>query len=117
MSEELCNDLGVHRRGTVTLREYLEKIIDLRFKSIDDGTVLARNTMEARLEKLNELRSEVVRDRGEYVRRDVHSREIEAMNNRLSSLENFRAKSIGVAAVLVLFSGTIGAVVARAFGA
>jgi len=101
----------------VPLRQYLEKIIELRFDSIDKNTILARNTMEGRLEKLNELRSDVERDRSEFVRRDVHGRDMEALNARLGQLENFRAKSIGVATVLVLFSGTVGAVVARAFGA
>jgi hypothetical protein len=101
---------------TVTLRQYLEKIIELRFDAYDKATSRDRVTMETRLEKLNELRSEVMQDRSQYVRQDVFGSRTDRTEERLSSLENFRAKAIGVSAVLVLFSGTVGAIIARSFG-
>src|SRR4030043_2337725 len=50
--------------------EEQEKRITLRFDSLDKALMLNRNEMERRLEGLNQLRTEVVSDRGQFTLRD-----------------------------------------------
>jgi hypothetical protein len=61
-----------------------------------------------RLEKLNELRQEVLEDRAQFVRHDV-------FNTAIEPLREFRSRAVGAAAILTLVSGVIGAAVMRVF--
>ena len=47
--------------------EHLEQIMDQRFELRDRASSLANKNMEMRLDKLNELRNEVIEDRSRYV--------------------------------------------------
>ena len=106
----------------VSLRSYLERVLDERdnrylerWESQRREVSLAQREMERRLEALNELRNQVLEDRGRFVLRDVHDSEMDARDARLVALENFRAKATGAGIVLGLFAGAVGAAVARAF--
>ena len=81
-------------------------------KHQDDEKALeaARQAVNLRLEKLNELRSEVIQDRGEYVRRDV-------FESQIKPLLEFRSRALGFGALVALLSGAVGAVIARVLGA
>jgi hypothetical protein len=110
-------------REIITLREYLEKVIALEFRAHGEKHNLeqeaikqAREQMELRLGKLNELRSEVIQDRGEYLRRDVFESQFDPLMKRLQLLESFKASAMGAAAVLCLVSGAIGAAILKLFG-
>jgi diphthamide synthase subunit DPH2 len=99
----------------VTLREYIERIFDERQKALDiafraseQALALASRNLELRLEKLNELRQEVTQDRGEYVKREV-------FEARRSQLEKFQARTLAVAAVLIVFLPILTAIVTRNF--
>ena len=109
--------------SAVTLREYLERAHNDAWRAHSEKHRLenvaieqARNAIDLRLEKLNELRSEVIQDRGEYVRRDVHDSQIKGLQDKLDALESFRTKAVGAAAVLTLVSGAVGAAIVKALG-
>ena len=63
--------------------------------------------MERRLEGLNELRKQVIEDRGRFVTRELFDVEVD-------QLKTFRNRATGAAIVLALFAGALGAVVAKA---
>jgi len=87
-------------------------------KHVDDEKAQeqARRAIDLRLEKLNELRSEVIQDRGEYLRRDVFDSQLQGVLKQISELADFRSRALGLAVVLSLISGAIGAVIGRLLG-
>lgn len=96
----------------VTLREYLESrwlAHDREHAALAESIKVARMVVDARLERLNELRSEVIEDRGEFIRRDI-------FDARVGIIENWKSKATGVGLVIVVIAGTIGALVSRAIG-
>lgn len=50
----------------------LEKLLEQRFIAMDRALVERTKELERRLEGLNELRSEVVRDRDQFVKREAY---------------------------------------------
>jgi hypothetical protein len=76
---------------------------------------LATSTLENRLTQLNELRSEVTQDRGNFITRVEYEGSDKESNRRLTALENWQARLIGISIVLVLLSGFIGAAIMRLF--
>ena len=54
-----------------TLLAGIEKRIDLRLDAMDKALVLGREEVARRLETLNELRSEVLTDRGQFLPRET----------------------------------------------
>jgi hypothetical protein len=114
----------------VSLRDYVERIfderqaaLDLAFSGQQEALRVAKVEYDARLEKLNELRAEVTRDRALFITTDrfdgeqrVASQARDAVANRVSALENWKAKATGAAVVLTIIAGAIGAAVAKAFG-
>jgi hypothetical protein len=104
-----------------TLRQHIderldrfEDALDHRFEARDMAIVEAQKVIETRLLALNELRREVTTDRGQLVQRQVFDARMEAMDLRVRSLESYRARAIGVASVLVLGAGAIGAFIVQA---
>lgn len=62
----------------ITLREYLEKVIDgkaeqfdLRFKAADQALRISEKELAKELEHLNKLREEVTHDRGQFLRMET----------------------------------------------
>jgi hypothetical protein len=77
----------------ISLRDYFERVLEEREKrtavlvsSYEDALTLAARSMEQRLDKLNELRQEVITDRGNYVSRDKYSADIGLINERVATL-------------------------------
>lgn len=86
----------------ITLRQYLEKILELQQLAL---TKEAR-VLDARLEHLNELRGNVV-TKGEYT--TGH----QVLDLRISQLEKWQSKLIGIGLMLVLASGIAGGLIAK----
>jgi len=91
VNEKLPNGENLN---VVTLRDYIETLIERDHRSHDRQHELEqrarldeRDSVSLRLEKLNELRSEVVKDRIEYVRRDVFDSQYASLGSRLAELE------------------------------
>lgn len=106
--------------GSVTLREYIEAIMSERDRALTAAFTaqqaalnLATRNLELRLEKLNELRQEVTQDRANYQTRDRAEADADAMQRRISELENFRGKALGFGALVALMAGAVGAVLQR----
>ena len=111
-------DSPVHDRngGTVPLKEYIERILDERYKAVQ----VAYRNMERRLDDLNELRDEYTEDRSLMLTRDRYDTEHHVLEDRVTSLESWRGKALGFGALLALIAAAMGAllesVVHRALG-
>jgi hypothetical protein len=69
-----------------------------------------RNEMEARLEKLNELRQQVETDRRIYLRTDVYDAQFSELRKQLIELKNWQTWALGVGTTLItlaMISGII----------
>jgi hypothetical protein len=133
---------GGSRTG-VSLRDYIEALLREHEKShaaLADQVKVALASQDRRLDAMNEFRSSLEDQAAKSVSRelfdqrsasvdgrlgaiervivgrDVFNREVENLDGKIDSLTAFRAKATGVALVLVLFAGIIGAAVAKAFG-
>jgi AAA+ ATPase superfamily predicted ATPase len=107
------NDLA---REYVSLREYLERLMEEREKRleeyknfVDRALKIAVSNIETRLEKLNELRGNTV-DRSEFMV------EMKMIETRLEAIERWQAKLIGVGIVLTLLAGGLGALIMKLVG-
>jgi len=101
---------------TVQLREYIERILDERekaqaatFAAAMRETDAKSRELERRLEGLNELRAEVVRDRGRFVERKEHELLQSATDNRVSAIERWNSKVIGIGLMLVVLASVLSA--------
>lgn len=99
-------------RPDVPLKEYIERILDEREKAME----AARQSMEIRLDRLNELRQEVQEDRSQYLTRDRYDSQHQMLEDKVNSLEAFRGKALGFGALLSLISAVVGAIIVRSFG-
>ena len=109
--------------NTVSLREYIEAMMRERdraltaaFKAQQDALQLATRNLELRLEKLNELRNEVISDRGTFLTRDRYESQHSALEDKVAALESFRGKALGFGALASLISAVAGALIVKAIG-
>lgn len=63
----------------ITLREFneavtLKEYVDVKFQSMGEGIDIAKKELDRRLEDLNKLREEVIRDRVQFVRQELYDR-------------------------------------------
>jgi DNA-directed RNA polymerase len=90
-----------------------------------------RNAMEDRLEKLNELREQVLKDRDAYLRNDVYAvqheevkKRVELLDDNLTArinqwlqrivdLERWQAKMIGIGLALAALMTVVGVMIGR----
>lgn len=89
----------------VHLKEFIERILDEREKAL----MAAAHTLEIRLDRLNELRAEVTRDRDMYVTKpafDDHTR-------RIGAIEGIQSRIIGIGLAFAALTGIIGWVLAK----
>ena len=101
-----------HRRSDdITLREYIDALAQARWQAHHDehqalsaAIDTARRSLEGRLEALNQLRSEVIQDRGEFMRRDSFDVYRDATEKRFGVLERAKA-ALPVAGLALLVSG------------
>ena len=118
----------------VSLREYIERLTDQRWtahQAVHDheqrALAQAREVVDGRLANLNELRADVITDRGRFVSREVYDadlkseiaareKDIESQQIQIDDLKRSRSVMIGVGLVLVPIAGVIGAVIVRVLG-
>ena len=60
------------KHGYVTLKEHLEKVLELRFAAARESLELAKIELERRLGDLNELRKSVESDRSQFVKLETY---------------------------------------------
>lgn len=104
MSEEMDKSYMMYIDSRIAS---IEKLTDQKFKSQEKAIVLAHEAMEIRLEKLNELRSEVLQDRARYTTVEYSLNQNEAMNIRIKQLELWQSKMYGAIAMTAIISGTV----------
>lgn len=91
----------------VGLREYIEKILDEREKALR----LTAANLEHRLEVLNALRNDVIKDREQFFTKTS----AETLLERIEKIETMQSRMIGVAVALMALSALIGAVASHLF--
>ncbi len=81
-------------RDDVSLRDYIERLFvehqrahTVEFASTEEARREAQADVQRRLEGLNELRNEVLKDRNQFLRADVYDQRHEVLANRLEVLE------------------------------
>ena len=97
----------------VTLREYLEKVMDERFSSHQALHSAADGVLENRLDRLNELREVVSDIRSGYVTLEKYASDqklVALITDRVSGLEG-RFLGLGLAATLLGATGVVLALV------
>jgi hypothetical protein len=120
--------------NSVTTREYLERICaerskrvvdritgaeelySQRFEMQDNALKLATKTLELRLEKLNELRAEVLQDRARYITLDAYDARHAPIEARIKAIELWNSKVYGAALGIALVGGISGSIVTKIFG-
>jgi len=102
----------VHEGGhSVPLKEYIEALIAERDKAVKE----AMRQMEQRLSGLNELRSDVVKDRALLLTRERYDTEHGVLEDRVATLENWRGKAALVMGAVATIAGLVGAALMRLF--
>ena len=104
------------RGPTVELRDYIERILDEREKAqaatfaaaMREADANSRE-MERRLDGLNELRSEVTRDRARFLERKECELKQGGLCVRVENIERWNSKLIGVGLVLAVLAGVFSA--------
>lgn len=91
----------------VDLKEYIERIFDEREKAMR----LTAMNLEHRLETLNALRNDVLKDRDLFFTKVS----AESVIERIEKLESVQGRMIGVAVALMAVSALIGAVASHLF--
>ena len=99
---------------TVAMREYFERILAEQEKA--QAATFAAATREAdannrelerRLEGLNDLRSEVTRDRARYIDRTEYGVRHESLEKRLATIERNYSKLCGIGLALIVATGIV----------
>jgi CHASE3 domain sensor protein len=79
----------------VTLREYIEKIMDERFESAERALDISTKVLDLRLEAMNELRDQINNERGRYLTRETFDQsrdqariDMEKVDKRMRDQEN-----------------------------
>ena len=99
------------RGNDVPLRQYIEALIAERDKAVKE----AMRQMEIRLQGLNELRADVVKDRNLLLTRERFDTEHSALEGRVAGLENWRGKAALVMGAVATIAGLVGAALMRLF--
>lgn len=109
----------------VPLREFIERVIDEhdrryneRWQAQQRELALAQREMERRLEGLNELRGQVVEDRGRFMTRELFDAEMTAITSRVHKVEaealTHRGSSTTMRWALPVFVAVVALIVALA---
>ena len=79
----------------VSLREYIEKIMDERFQSSERALEISTKVLDLRLAAMNELRDQINSERGRFLTRETFDQsrdqtklDMEKIDSRLRSIEN-----------------------------
>jgi hypothetical protein len=76
------------------LRERIARLEE-RYIGAERALNLTRDALEVRLESMNEFRSQLEKERGGYLSRDLYEREHTYLSGRISELERARANAVG----------------------
>lgn len=95
----------------VSLKEFVERIFDERERALK----LVASNLEHRLETLNALRLDVLKDRELFLTKSVYEEMHNAVIDRVTKLESWQARIVGAGVLLMALSGLIGAVVSHIF--
>lgn len=87
----------------IPLKEHISMIFTEKEKALD----LVAKSLEHRLEALNALRADVLKDRELFITKDAHR----ALEDRVDKLESWQARIVGAGIVLIALSGILGAIV------
>lgn len=110
--DKVCNE----RSQRVSLRlKSIEDMLKLRFEMQDKATELANKNLEARLDRLNELRSEVIQDRSKFITTDKYDTQRAVLDDRITKLEMWQSKMYGVAIGIGLVGGISGGLITKIF--
>jgi hypothetical protein len=83
---------------------YMESIINHRFDAMDRALIERTRELEYRLESLNQLRKEVVADRGQFLKLDYYTLQHQVLVERLDGIRLWRAQMEGKASRAGLIS-------------
>ena len=95
----------------IKLREFIEAILEERQRALE----LSAKAIDAKLEHVNNLRADVIRDRELFVTKAAHEQSQGELLRRLNSIESAQQRIVGVGIAMVVFAGIIGAVIERVF--
>jgi len=102
--EMQAEQLAEHGQDRVTLREFvalqiseLRAYIDVRLVSIEDATVLARTTINTRLDAMNEFRGALKDVQNRYVTREEFAAIVQRFRVDIDDLKKYRATMEGKA--------------------
>ncbi len=86
----------------VSLKEFVERGLEhereqreLQVQQMADALVLARDTLNARLEGMNELREQINREHGMFTSRELCDSQMEIIETRVRALESFKSNIEG----------------------
>ena len=86
----------------IALRDYIEKLIhhereqrELQFKEAERAINLAKETIDHRLNSMNELREQISKERGTFISREIFDRACAAIDDRVRQVERFKANLEG----------------------
>lgn len=95
----------------VSLKEHIDRIFDEKEKSLR----LVAASLEHRLETLNALRADVMKDREQFLPKTVYEEMHSALTDRISKIEAWQSRIVGAGILLMALSGLLGAVIEHLF--
>ncbi len=96
--------------------ESSEKLIEQKLELQNRAVNMSSKNMEVRLDKLNELRNEVVEDRSRYITLDRYELQNQLLNNQIKNLELGQAKIYWVAIGISIGGGISGGIITKLIG-
>lgn len=117
------NDSEIATREYVDLRLQVTrgeiKLLNKGFKQYernqDKALGLAYSDIADKLEKMNKLRDEVIEDRTQYITKAEHEAMRKGDSDRITALEKWQNKLLGIAIVLAAISAFIGSLITKVF--
>lgn len=91
--------------------EYFKELNEHRFQAEKMARELASKNIDARLEKLNELRSQVIEDRALYLTKDKNEMQMVGVDSRLKVLEMSQSRMYGIIAGASIVTGIVTALI------
>lgn len=86
------NEKDVHYRAII---ELLESKHEQHFALIEKALMHAEKEMERRLEGMNELRAQILSERGQYVTREILEEKLSVLGERLIRIEQLKSNLEG----------------------
>ena len=77
---------------TITLKEYIDLVIDNHERAQIDALINAEKNLERRLEALNDLRCAVERDRDMFVKREIYDTKTAFYDQWCRGIDEFKTK-------------------------